>query len=56
MTAVEFDLEMPLAVDGSFYRADITFYGIDHGGPSFRVHVFFNAPGASSETPRKPGE
>jgi tyrosinase len=56
MTAVEFDLEMPPAVEGSFYRADITFYGIDHGGPSFRVHVFFNAPGATSETPRTPDE
>jgi hypothetical protein len=56
MTAVEFDLEMPPAGQGSFYRADITFYGIDHGGPSFRVHVFFNALGATSETPRTPDE
>ena len=52
MTVLELDLELPPAVKDSFHRADLTFYGIDHGGPSFRVHVFFNAPGATLETPR----
>jgi tyrosinase len=54
MTAIEFDLELPPAVEDSFTRADITFYGIDHGGPSFRVHVFFDATDATVETPRSP--
>lgn len=47
---MEFDLELPAAQE-PFSRADITFYGIGHRGPSFRVHVFFNTPGATAETP-----
>jgi tyrosinase len=52
VTTVELDLELPPGGADSFTRADLTFYGIEHGGPSFRVHVFFDAPGATVETPR----
>jgi hypothetical protein len=42
---IEFDLELPPSGD-EFARADLTFYGIDHSGPSFTVHVYFDAPEA----------
>ena len=41
MTAVELDLELPQSEEAQpFSRADLTFYGLDHSGPSFTVHVF----------------
>ena len=32
-------------------RADLTFYGLDHSGPSYQVRVFFNNPDAGPDTP-----
>ncbi len=37
-------------------RADLTFYGLDHSGPSYQVRVFFNNPDAGPDTPLLPGE
>jgi tyrosinase len=51
VTTLQLDLELPPEDDG-FARADLTFYGIDHSGPSFLVHVFFDAPHADPDTPR----
>jgi hypothetical protein len=53
VTAVELDLELPPPERAQpFSRADLTFYGLDHSGPSFTVHVYFDAPGATIDTPR----
>jgi hypothetical protein len=52
VSAVQVRLELPPTQGESFCRADLTFYGIDHSGPSFRVHVFFDVPDATTETPR----
>jgi hypothetical protein len=49
---IELDLELPPPGGESISRADLTFYGIDHSGPSFTVHVFFGAPGATAASPR----
>jgi hypothetical protein len=54
MSALEFDLELPPSAEDSFTRADITFYGIDHSGPSFRVHIFFDAAEVTLDTARTP--
>jgi tyrosinase len=50
--SVQFDLELPPSGQGGFSRTDLTFYGLDHSGASFRVHVYFEAPDATVETPR----
>jgi hypothetical protein len=50
---VELDLELPPG-DAPFSRADLTFYGIDHSGPSFTVHVYFDIPEATVSSPRTP--
>lgn len=34
-----------------FSRADLVFFGLDHGGPSVEVRIFFNAPDADESTP-----
>lgn len=34
-------------------RADLVFYGVDHGGPSYEARVFFDNPKADAETPRE---
>jgi len=52
--SVQFEIELPPLSEGEFSRADLTFYGLDHGGPSFRAHVFFDAPQATLDTPREP--
>jgi tyrosinase len=36
---------------GEFSSADLIFYGVKHGGPSFKALVFFNAEGADLATP-----
>ncbi len=37
-----------------FGRADLIFYGVEHGGPSFEARVFFDFDGAPDEhTPRE---
>jgi tyrosinase len=53
VTAIEFDLELPPSDQAQpFSRADLTFYGLDHSGPSFTVHVFFDVPDATVDTLR----
>jgi hypothetical protein len=50
--AITFDIELPTGKDqAEFARADLTFYGLDHSGPSYEVRVFFNRPDADSQTP-----
>ena len=34
-----------------FSRADLVFFGLEHGGPSVEVRIFFNAPDADESTP-----
>lgn len=40
----------------TFARADLVFQGVDHGGPTYEVRVFFNAPKATGATPRDPAK
>ena len=49
---ITFELELPPAsiMDG-LTRADLTFYGLDHSGSSYRVLIFFNNPSADATTP-----
>jgi len=55
--AVTFEMELPAGTDlPAFSRADLTFYGLDHSGPSYQVRVFFNNPGAGPDTPLRAGE
>jgi hypothetical protein len=50
--AITFEIELPAGADQpALARADLTFYGLDHSGPSFEVRVFFNNPAASPATP-----
>jgi hypothetical protein len=35
-------------------RADLVFYGVDHGGPSYEARVFLDNPKADTDTPREP--
>jgi hypothetical protein len=49
--STSFDLELPAGEDlPAISRADITFYGLDHSGPSYEARVFFDQPDASAET------
>ncbi len=55
--AITFEIELPSGADlPEMSRADLTFYGLDHSGPSYQVRVFFNNPGAGPDTPLTPGE
>ncbi len=49
---ITFELELPPAsvMDG-LARADLTFYGLDHSGSSYRALIFFNNPSADTTTP-----
>ena len=50
--AITFELELPAGDDRpELARADLTFYGLDHSGPSYQVRVFFNNPNAGPDTP-----
>jgi hypothetical protein len=50
--AITFDIELPSGADQpELARADLTFYGLDHGGPSYEVRIFFNHPDAGPGTP-----
>lgn len=45
----------PISIDlqqleNEYYRADLEFYGIDHGGASYEGRVFINNPEASQNT------
>ena len=55
--AITFEMELPAGADlPELSRADLTFYGLDHSGPSYQVRVFFNNPGAGPDTPLHAGE
>jgi hypothetical protein len=50
--AISFDLELPAGEElPAIARADLTFYGLDHSGPSYEVRVFFDKPDANADTP-----
>ena len=50
--AITFDIELPAGADQpELARADLTFYGLDHSGPSYEVRVFLNNPSADPGTP-----
>lgn len=48
--AIRLRLQLP-APQRPFRRADLVFLGLEHGGPSVEVRIFFNAPGADASTP-----
>ena len=49
------DLRLTLpATPGPYRRADLVFLGLDHGGPSLEVRIFFNNPQADRDTPTTP--
>ena len=55
--AITLELELPAGDDRpGLARADLTFYGLDHSGPSYQVRVFFNNPNAGPDTPLTAGE
>jgi len=55
--AITFELELPAGADlPGLSRADLTFYGLDHSGPSYQVRVFFGNPDAGPDTPLTAGE
>ena len=55
--AITFEIELPAGEElPEPARADLTFYGLDHSGPSYEVRVFFNNPDASPDTPPVAGE
>jgi hypothetical protein len=50
--SVSFDLELPAGEDlPEISRADLTFSGLDHTGPSYEARVFFDKPDAGPDTP-----
>jgi tyrosinase len=50
-------MELPAGADlPDLSRADLTFSGLDHSGPSYQVRVFFNNPDAGHDTPLLAGE
>lgn len=50
--AVSFEIELPAGTDQpEFARADLTFYGLEHSGPSYEVRIFANHPNAGPDTP-----
>jgi hypothetical protein len=54
---VTVELELPPAEEhGEIDRADLTFYGLDHSGPSYEALIFFNNPAASADTPTDDAE
>jgi hypothetical protein len=49
---ITFEMELPAGPgQPEPARADLTFYGLDHRGPSYEVRVFFNHPEAGPGTP-----
>ena len=50
--AITFDIELPAGEElPELARADLTFHGLDHSGPSYQVRVFLNHPDAGPDTP-----
>jgi tyrosinase len=55
--AITFEIELPVGEgQAELSRADLTFYGLDHSGPSYQVRVFFNNPSAGPDTALVAGE
>lgn len=51
--SITFELELPAAQDeASLSRADLTFYGLDHSGPSYRALIYFGNDKATASTGR----
>ena len=49
--SVTFELDLPPAtIADGLTRADLTFYGLDHSGSSYRALIFFNNPSADAKT------
>jgi hypothetical protein len=56
--AITFEIELPAGADQpEFARADLTFYGLDHSGPSYEVRIFFDhpEPALTHRSARTPG-
>lgn len=51
--ALHLNLRLP-ADPCPFHRADLVFLGLEHGGPSTEVRIFFNAHDADETTPVTP--
>jgi tyrosinase len=50
--AITFQLELPAGEElPEPARADLTFSGLDHSGPSYQARVFFDRPDAGPDTP-----
>lgn len=48
--SIEFELDITdLRAGPGIERADLTLYGLDHSGPSYRILVYFNPPEERSE-------
>lgn len=45
------EIELPPAGGVAIARADLTFYGLDHSGPSYEARVFLDRPDATADTP-----
>src|SRR3974377_1406066 len=55
--AITFEIELPVGEgQPELSRADLTFYCVDRGGPSYQVRVFFNNPSAGPDTALTTGE
>lgn len=52
---VSFELELP-PNKVKIARADLTFYGLDHSGPSYEVRVYFREPEANVSAPPQDNE
>jgi hypothetical protein len=50
--SITFDLELPSSStdEAEFTRADLTFYGLDHSGPSYEALIFFDNDQAIAST------
>jgi hypothetical protein len=49
-------LEVPAAVNlDEMSRADLVFYGVEHGGPSYEALIFIDNPEADADTPLDAG-
>ncbi|MEO6704189.1 MAG: hypothetical protein ABI140_18375 [Jatrophihabitantaceae bacterium] len=50
---ITFELELPdPSTETEISRADLTFSGLDHSGPSYQIRVYFDAPEAGPDTAR----
>src|SRR5690349_15821122 len=49
--SISMDLDLPPGGGPEIARADLTFYGLDHSGPSYEARVFFDLADATADTP-----